>query len=218
MMDPKRMQDRVARGLGQAAQRIGDAYDVFRPKGAMAPLAPRNRLLRLPVAIHGEDKDWHRSARYGQPLWFAVHDTGYTEPGDYLVGAGGTFFIAAQPPLLPSVCVRTNSTISISRASGANSVGINAYGGVEPPRQVPVLDTWPASMLVQSGGSRSAGALPGEPGPASWTILLPALPRSNVTDLRANDLMRDETGLTAVITAVERSDLGWRLTAAQAVT
>jgi hypothetical protein len=39
-----------------------------------------------------------------------------------------------------------------------------------------------------------------------------------VTDLRANDLMRDETGLTAVITAVERSDLGWRLTAAQAVT
>ena len=217
-MDPKRLQDRVAQGLGQAARRIGDSYDVFRPKSGMEPLAPGNRLLRLPVAIHGEDKDWHRSARYGQPLWFAVHDTGYTQPGDYLVGAGGLFFIAAQPPLLPSVCVRTNRTISVTRATSATSVGINAYGGVEPPTQMPVLVAWPASMLVQSAGSRSAGALPGEPGPASWTVLLPALPSSEMTDLHADDFISDETGLTAVITAVERSELGWRLTAAQAVT
>ncbi|MCB8880408.1 hypothetical protein ACELLULO517_09205 [Acidisoma cellulosilytica] len=217
-MNRTHLQDRVARGLGQAAQRIGDPYDVFRPKSAFSPLSPDNRILRLPVAIHGEDKDWHRGARYGQPLWFAVLDTGYTQPGDYLTGPDGIFFIASQPALLPTVCVQTNSTITLSRAEGANTIGVNAYGGVEMPNQGPVLVDWPASMLVEASGSRNAGALPGEPGPASWTILLPALPAAEMTDLRADDLVRDATGLTAVITAVERSPLGWRLTAVQAVT
>ncbi|MCB8874763.1 hypothetical protein [Acidisoma silvae] len=217
-MTPTQLQDRVARGQGLAALRMGDDYDVFRPRSAFMPLAPGNRILRLPVALHGEDRDWHRGARYGQPLWFAVHDTSYTQPGDYLVGAGGTFFIASQPPLLPTVCVQTNRTVSLSRAEGADAIGINAYGGVAPQRQVPVLVDWPASMLTAASGSRNGGTLPGEPGPPSWAILLPALPPSELADLRCDDLVQNETGLTAIISAVERSALGWRLTAIQAAT
>lgn len=216
-MKAERLQDRVARALGQAAHRIGEEYTVFRPRGAISPLDPENRLLRLNVALHGEDKDWHRSARFGQPLWFAVHDTAYTQPGDYLRGAQGIFFIAAQPPLLSTVCVRTNRVLRVSRAEGARLAGHNGYGGVTPRAEHVLLEGWPASVLMASAGARAGGTLPGEPGPASWTILLPLLTGCEAVALQPDDRITDDTGTTAIITAVEGSDLGWRLTAAQAV-
>jgi hypothetical protein len=217
-MDADRLNDRVARGMGQAAFRIGEGYDAFRPRDAINPMARNNLLLRLNVAFHGEDRDWHRSARYGQPLWFAIHDTAYTQPGDYLRGARGTFFIAAQPPLLPTVCVLTNRILRFSRADGARKPGTNGYGGVEQREETLLLDAWPASALAAGAGARGGGALPGEPGPASWTVLLPVLQGPQAVELRQDDLMTDETGTRAVISAVERTELGWRLTATQAVT
>ncbi len=218
MMKQAQLQDRLARGLGQAARRIGEPYDVFRPKGPVAPLSPGNRLVNLPVGFHGEDKDWQRSARYGQPLWYAVHDTSYTRPGDYLAGPAGTFFIAAQPALLPAVCVLTNRILTLRRPDGATRLGANGYGGVEARDEEILLGGWPASVLTEVRGQRSGGALPGEAGPSNWSVLLPALPAAASVDLRPDDLVTDGSGLTAVVSAAERSELGWRLLIIQAVT
>jgi hypothetical protein len=217
-MDAARLNDRVARGMGQAAVHLGEIYEAFRPRDPVAPLAPSNRLLCLNAAFHSEDKDWNRSARYDQPLWFAVYDTAYTRPGDYLVGPAGTFFIAAQPPLLPTVCVLTNRVVTFTRADGARMPGSNGYGGVQHREETLLLASWPASVLMASAGSRSAGALPGEPGPASWIVRLPVLDAAEDGELRQDDLMIDETGTRAIISAVERTGLGWRLTVTQAIT
>jgi hypothetical protein len=217
-MDAARLNDRVARGMGQAALHLGEMYEAFRPRDPICPLSPANRLLCLNAAFHSEDKDWNRSARYDQPLWFAVHDTAYTRPGDYLRGPGGIFFIAAQPPLLPTVCVLTNREVMFTRADGARNAGSNGYGGVQQREDTLLLDRWPASVLMASAGAHNAGALPGEPGPASWIVRLPALHGPRAVELRQDDLMIDETGTRAVISAVERTELGWRLTATQAIT
>jgi hypothetical protein len=217
-MDAERLNDRVARGKGQAALHLGEMYDVFRARNGIEPLAPTNRLLCLNAAFHSEDKDWNRSARYDQPLWFAVYDTAYTRPGDYLRGPGGTFFVAAQPPLLPTVCVLTNRVVSFTRADGARRPGSNGYGGVQQREDTLLLDGWPASVLMTGAGARGAGALPGEPGPASWIVRLPALLGPRGVELLQDDLMTDEAGTRAVISAVERTELGWRLTATQAIT
>jgi hypothetical protein len=217
-MDAARLIDRVARGMGQAALHLGALYEAFRPRDAIAPLSPPNRLLCLNVAFHSEDKDWNRSARYDQPLWFAIHDIGYTRPGDYLRGPGGTFFIAAQPPLLPTVCVLTNRVVSFTRAEGARLPGHNGYGGVQTREDSLILSGWPASVLMAGAGAHGAGALPGEPGPASWIVRLPALHGPRAVELRQDDLMIDEAGTRAVISAVERTELGWRLTVTQATT
>ena len=45
------LQDRIAAGLGHAARRLGVATDAFRASSAIAPLALRNRFLRLPAAL-----------------------------------------------------------------------------------------------------------------------------------------------------------------------
>ncbi len=217
-MDATRLNDRVARGMGQAAVHLGELYEAFRPRDSIAPLAPSNRLLCLNAAFHSEDKDWNRSARYDQPIWFAVYDTAYTRPGDYLVGPGGTFFVAAQPPLLPTVCVLTNRMVSFTRADGARMPGSNGYGGVQQREETLLLGGWPASVLMAGAGGHGAGALPGEPGPATWIVRFPALHGAKAVELRQDDLMIDETGTRAAISAVERTELGWRLTVTQAIT
>ena len=217
-MDAIRLNDRVARGMGQAALHIGEANDAFRPRGPIQPLSPANLLLRLNVAFHGEDANWQRSARYGEAVWFAIHDTAYTRPGDYLRGPSGTFFIAAQPPLLPTVCVLTNRRLRFARADGAQNPGANGYGGVQERTEMLLLDGWPASVLAAGEINRSTGALPGEPGPARWTVLLPAFDGPQAVTLQQDDLMTDESDTRAVISAVERTELGWRLTATQAIT
>ncbi len=170
------------------------------------------------ISFHGEDQNWQRSARYGDPLWLAIHDTAYTRPGDYLRGPRGTFFIAAQPPLLPTLCVLTNRILRFVRAGGARNPGTNGYGGLEPCRERLLLDGWPASVLNVSMSSRGSGDLPGEPGPQRWTVLLPVLAGPEAVELRTDDVMTDDTGTSAVISAVERSELGWRLVATQAIT
>jgi hypothetical protein len=151
-------------------------------------------------------------------MWFAIHDTAYTRPGDYLRGARGTFFIAAQPPLLPTVCVLTNRILRFVRADGALKPGTNGYGGLEQCDERLLLEGWPASVLNVGMSSRGNGDLPGEPGPQRWTVLLPVLDGPEAIELRTDDVMTDETGTSAVISAVERSELGWRLVATQAIT
>ncbi|MBW4024950.1 MAG: hypothetical protein HIU92_17775 [Proteobacteria bacterium] len=217
-MDAERLNDRVARGLGQAAARIGESYETFRPSGAFNPLSRSNLLLRLNVGMHQQDRDWSRTARYGGAEWLAVHDTAYTRRGDYLCGPAGIFFIASQPPLLPTLCVLTNRVLRLARPDGASQAGTNGYGGVDEPQETVLLDAWPASVLLSGAVNRATGALPGEPGPARWTVLLPALGQPDAVGLQPGDLMTDETGARSVISAVERTDLGWRLTATEAVT
>lgn len=217
-MDAARLNDRVARGLGQAAARIGENYEAFRPSGIVQPLSRGNLLLRLNVGFHQQDRDWSRSARYGNALWYAIHDTAYTRPGDYLRGPAGTFFIAAQPPLLPTVCVLTNRVLCVARADGASQAGANGYGGVDQHLETVLLDCWPASVLSAGAVNRTTGALPGEPGPARWTVLLPVLTGRQTVDLQPSDLITDETGARSVVSAVERTELGWRLTTTEAVT
>jgi hypothetical protein len=214
-METYRLQDAVSRGLGRAALRLGESYDAFRPTDPFAPITPRSFFLRLDAAFHGEDQTWHRSARYGVPVWFGVYDSAYTQPGDYLVGPLGIFFIAAQPPLLPPVCVQTNRILSVARPDGALNAGLNAYGGVTAGSETVLLRDWPASMLA-AGTGQGADELPGDTAAGRWIVLLPALRGDRGVVLRPRDILTDETGAIATITQAECTALGWRLSVTQA--
>jgi hypothetical protein len=207
-----RLQDRISRGLGAAARHIGASYDAYRPVGATDPLAPANRYLRLPAAFDAEDPSFQRPSGYGRATWFGIFDSAYTQPGDYLRGPGGTFFVAAQQALLPSVCVLTNRVVSLSRPAAPTAAGVNSYGGILLTAATPLLTAWPASILI--AGSGTPGDLPGDASIPSWTMLLPETPVA----LRAADLVRDDLGRTYVVGTAEYTALGWRILAKQAAT
>ena len=208
-MDGVTLQDRISRGMGVAARRIGSPYDVFRPQGLRAPLSRDNRRLRLHASFNAEDARFSKPASYGHALWWGVFDAAYTAPADYLVGAHGTFFIAAQQPLLPVLCVLTNRVISLRRPGGPTG-GLGGYGGVQLAETAPLVLDWPASVL--GVGSGRSGALPGDDGTGTVVVLLPPLP----VRVRTGDLVLDDLERTLVVAAAEETALGFRLTARQA--
>lgn len=151
-MTPILLQDRLQRGLGVAARRIGSIHEVMRPQGVGPPLARANRVLRLHASFNAEDPAYRKPQRYGQALWWGVFDSAATRSGDYLVGPDATYFVASQQPLLPIQCVQTNRVVTVWRPLGAGGAGASGYGGVRELAGERLIERWPASILVRGGG------------------------------------------------------------------
>ncbi len=214
-MRQERVDDRIRWGMNVAARAIGATTDAYRPSGTADPLAPANRFLRLHVLFSGAQGRFLRPQPYGDALCHATFDAAYTLPGDYLVQPTGTWFIASQAPLLPVLCVRTNRMVSFARAAAPASTGVNGYGGVTATTMTTLLANWPASVLGASGGGQPEAALPSDSNVPYWTVLLPSV--QGIVLLPA-DLMTDDLGRNAIVSAAELTDLGWRLTVKQATT
>ena len=195
---------------------MGASADAFRPAGTATPIDPVNRFLRLPAVFSAARGGFERSVTFGEALWHGVFDSAYTRPGDYLVQQAGTWFVVAQPPLMPVLCARANRTVSFLRPAAPSVTGASGYGGVTLATATPLLTDWPASVLGASGGSAPVAGLPSDTSVPYWTILLPASAAG--VFLRTGDLMTDDLGRTATIAAAELTDLGWRIAARQATT
>ncbi len=198
--------DRIRRGEGIAAQRVGAWCDLFRPTGGGPALADDNRIMRLPsVFLPARGRQALRA--FGEAAWRGIFDAAYTRPGDYLMRRddGATWFVASCDRLIPSLCIRAERMVDISRAVGPAMAGANAYGGAST---TPVLTGWPASVVAMRGTGMDRARLPADGLPASWIMLLPALVG---TVLRTGDLVRDDLGRTGLVGAAEVSDLGWRM-------
>jgi hypothetical protein len=200
-MDSWLLQNMIAKGMGVAARKLGRPFNVYRPDGAMQPLAPRNRAIKLFAVFQAEDGAPH-APDYGEALWQGIFDSVYTRVGDYLVGETETYFVAGQKPALPVQCVLTNRVVTVVRPAPAAQGG---YSGFYATSGEPVIMEWPCSLL--EAGGRGGGAGPNETRFGNWMILLPALP----VPIEVADVVSDECGGTYVVSAAEQSTLGWRL-------
>jgi hypothetical protein len=214
-MNGRNLQDRLHLGLGLAARHIGRPTDAFRPTGALHPLATRNRYLRLPATFTPSYGKFTRTNEHGNVLWFGVFDASYTRTGDYLVTEDATFFVASQAPLLPVLCVRTNRTISIAQPKMQTNIASNPYGGYTPSSSVVLMDEWPASVISGGRTSHSTTDLPTDQGAPYWNVLIPSIAG---VGLSPGDMINDDLGRTAVVSASELTNLGWRISARMATT
>ena len=206
-MDAERLHDRISRGMGNAARVIGEDYDLFRPRGSARPLAPENRIMRLPVII-----DW-ASPNYQRPRGFeralrATFDGISALVGDYIRGPRGVLFIAALPLLSRPSCVLTNMAVDVLRATPVAAAGLNAYGGVQEEILDMILADWPAQLVA--AGSGKSGALPADGGQSAASIVLPATP----VPIRSSDILQDGFGRRSIIRVAEQTEMGWRLSVA----
>jgi len=214
-MRSTKLQDRLYRGLNAAARVVGVDTDAYRPSTPSDPLTSVNRFLHLAAAFTARDGRFEHANVYGQAMWYGVFDAAYTQPGDYLVQEHGVWFIAAQQLLAPVLCVQTNRRISITRHASPFNAGSNSYGGSNILPNIPVLENWPASVMGSAGRNHPEARLPGDMPAPFWTILLPAYAQ---VILRTGDFISDDLGRSAVVTAAELTDLGWRITAGQTAT
>ena len=216
-MDGVTLRDRIWRAAGQAAAKTGTPCDLYRPCDTDDPLAPANRILRLPATFLPLGGRTRRPVLQSDPLWEGLFDAAYTQPGDIIRRCedGAIFFIAAQQPLLPVLCVRALRIVSINRPASPRSAGLNLYGGVVAATETTLAAGWPASIL--SGGNDGTGLanIQAEVTPGAWQVLLPP---SLKLALRTSDILSDDQGRMGIIAAIETTDLGTRLTARQAST
>jgi hypothetical protein len=214
-MNGQKLQDQLYLGLGMTARHIGQLTDAYRPSGPFHPLDRKNRFLRLPANFISSGGKYSRSNGYGDALWHGVFDASYTRPGDYLMMATAAFFVASQAPLLPILCVKTNRTISITRPNNQIGIATNSYGGYTSGSSTSLMDRWPASVLSQNKSGRSTTNLPTDQTTPYWSVLMPSF--AGVV-LSPGDMITDDLRRTAIISASELTDLGWRISARMATT
>lgn len=214
-MDGAKIQARVYRGYAKAADKIGLPHQVYRAAGGDDPLAAGNLVATLRASLNAEDMKYGRPNKYGKPTWFAIFDGAQTQVGDYLKGPSGTFFIAAQQALLPILAVECNRTINILRPQQQTGVGAVGYGGDTDDNETLLMQAWPASVLQGSKGEKNETNLPGDVRSPWWAVLLPALPG---VLLRTADIITDDLGRRLLVSSAELTDMGWRITAMQALT
>ena len=203
-MDSERLTDRMTRGMGNAARVIGEDYDLFRPAGAFRPLAPENRIMRLPVILDAGSGDYRRPRGFDQAVK-AVFDSIAVHVGDYLRGPRGVLFIAALPRMAKPLCVLTNTSVDVLRASPAGSAGLNAYGGINEDMLDLVLGDWPVQLVAV--GSGRPGALPADGGQSAATIVFPPTP----VLINASDILQDGLGRRFLVRSVEDTEMGSRI-------
>ncbi len=200
-MDASALQDKVARGLGIAARKLGSICVVYRPKRTSPPLDDRNRIIKLFAAFEPEGAAGQGSVRF-QPLWRGVFDASYTSPGDYIVGPDNTYFVGVQTPTQPIQCVLTNRRVTLVRP-GLSSQG--GYSGLYASGGQAVLTGWPAALFADGLGTRNTKV--GSSGLGSWRVLLPELPATP----RIADVVTDDLGSTYIVDTAEQNSLGWQL-------
>lgn len=219
-MDAATIQNRLYKGYGKAALRLGMVHNQYRPAGAVDPLATVRGTLY--ASFNAEDFGYKRPNKYGAPTWYGVLDGSLTQPGDYLTGPERTVFIAAQQLHLPVLVVDCNRTICLIRPAAPVSVGDVGYSGEVADTDVTVLGQrapdgsiakgWPASILSKGRDEPTGTGLPATTKNAGWQILLP--PSVPIT-IQATDILIDDLNRRYAVRSAELTDLGWRIQAVE---
>lgn len=129
-MDGAKLQQKIYKGYGQAAKRIGFDYQQFRATGANNPL--NSNPLQTLSASFTTNFSYSAPNKYGQAAWLGLFDASLCAPGDILIGEGGTFFIAAMQSTLPIYCIQTNRKITVLRVSMGSGVGVQLMPATYP--------------------------------------------------------------------------------------
>lgn len=215
-MDAATLSNRIYKGYGKAATRIGYLTDIYRPVNAFNPLQYGNKIASINASFNAETMLYNRPNKYNHPTWFGVFDGTQTKVGDYLTNPqDGTFFVAAMQQALPILMVQTNRTINVLRPQQQTGVGAVGYNADTVATETQIMTGWPASVLLSHKGEISQGKLPGDTRSPWWVVLMPAVPGVIV---RHGDIMSDDLNRRYVCASVELTDLGYRIIAEQSVT
>lgn len=205
----ERIATKVWHGYAIAAAKLGLGLDVHRPVNLIAPITSASRVATMPAAF---DPDagyrFNGPADRNSPERAVLIDAERIAVGDYLVGRDAVHFVASRDPFLPVQAVTCNAVVCTARVAGGEAVGALSYGHDTRAVEQAVLAGWPASLTMRSGGGVGEAGIPGAPSDPNMLLLLPVLPGGAV--LNTGDAVTDDMARRFIITAAERTAMGWR--------
>lgn len=196
---------------------LGSPYAQYRPGDDTNAIASENLLATISAWITADVNGRAlKPSNYAKPIWYGMFDPTQTQVGDYLVGPLGTFFIASQDAPHPFQVISCNRTVNITKSNAMPSLGKqNVYGGDQRATELDVATGFPCSMLQGTKGEVGSSKLPGDAKQPWVAVLLPTIP--GVT-LRNDFILTDDLNHRFVISSVELTGLGYRITAMLATT
>lgn len=213
-MDLASIQQQINYGYQQAANILGTSVYWYRPvdyQNAVTPLACLGNM-----TVRFDPKANFSAAApnvFGKLLVYGLLDRTNTLAGDYFVQAasqdgtanGATFFIATQQSLTPTLCVQCNDVVSFYRPA-ANTPGAAYYGGDVSGTGTAIMLNCPAAIIKGPKGQSSIADLPEDVKSPWYEVLVPAF-----AEIKTFDVMTDSGGSRYIVSSIEQSDLGYRL-------
>jgi hypothetical protein len=186
---------------------LGTPYAQYRPSAGTAALAAGNQIATIPAWLTVDDKLMGMSApKDGNPVWYGGFDPNLTQPGDYLVGNFGTFFIATQTLPMP-ISLRYCNVVVTHLRFGEDAPGPMARGGSTVPSVV-MAQSFPGFLKVSERRSVAEAKIAGEVPIPSATIFLP--PSMPAEILRGDDLaLGDAAGTRWSVVGADFAASGW---------
>jgi hypothetical protein len=199
------------RGYNRAAVRLGRTCAVYRPSGTGNPLA--SVLLTTLAAFDTVPGfTFANPQKFGQTTYYAMIDATGLQAGDYLVCQGVTYFAATVDDFGPPMVQRCDAVLTVRRATSV----AGEYSGDVRSQETTLLTGWPAALVRRGAGGDGPAGLPTDGAMGTWECLLPS---SVPVQLRTSDIIEDAQSqpMRYIIGAVEKSLLGLRIAARQAV-
>lgn len=218
-MDAAAIQAKVYYGYAKAAAHLGLPFQQFRPTGPTNPTSGSPRAtLPATFTVAGSTFAFGRSAKHEDALFNVLIDGSQTQVGDYLVGATDTYFIASQQPMLPILAVRCNRVVTVATPGPAQAFGpSHVFSGTTTANEAALATGVPVSLLFDARGRSAEVGLPTDLPSPYFEGLFPLIPG---LDLRTSLILTDEQTPSRryIVAAAEKTHLGWRVWAQQAVT
>lgn len=216
-MDGAAIQAKVYAGYAKSAQYVGLPFQQFRPAGPSNPTAGSPlATLNASFSVAQSSFNFGKGVGFKDIIFNSLIDGRLIEVGDYLVGAEDTYFVASMQPLLPIISVRCNRVLNVKTPGPSQTFGANsAYSGTDGSNELIVMTAFPGSVMFDARGRATEVGLPTDLPSPFYQILLPAI---EGVDVRSSCFVTDDLGRRYTIAAAERSSLGWRISAQQAVT
>lgn len=219
---------------------MGSAYAHYRPSSllpnSLTTGDPLGTSLGSVYAWITADKDTMGTRPFdaAKPVAYSQHDPAQTQPGDYLVGPLGTFFVGTQDVPMPIQVIRCNYAVAVARPGG--SAPSNAtpaqpgayYGGAATITETPIIGYaappltgqtvpgpgshfWPCSIVQGTKGEQGEVKLPGDVRTPWVAIMFPPL-AGGPAILSGDQIIRSD-GLRYTASSCELTARGWRITA-----
>ena len=209
-MDADTLYQRTAAGYGKAARVLGRRCTVYGAVGTGAVIVDTNIRGHVMAAFDTSPKfTFVNPQKFGNPIYYAACDSRTLNVGDYLAAPDFLYFIATVDDVASPMVVRCNHALTFTR-KGAGTPGVNAYGGDQS--SATLLTARPASVLQGTKGEKGDANLPRDARVPWVQILMPAV---DGVQLRFGDMVQDEQAqpMRYLVSSVEQTGLGWRITA-----
>ncbi|MDR3736040.1 MAG: hypothetical protein P4L10_10955 [Acidobacteriaceae bacterium] len=202
-------------GYSISAGIVGKPYAQYRPYTSGAAISAPNLIglidayLTTDAALKGASQ-----LQYGKAVWYGALERNGIQPGDYIVGPLGTFFIAGTAYPGPVSLVQCNHNVTLTRLPANVTPGASStYGGDVLAAETTIFTSWPCSLLI--AGSRMTPSAMSLPNDGKMGTVQFLLPYSVPSVLYTNDILTDENGNRYAAASAEQTILGWRMNAEQ---